>query len=149
MNNIKIKHESSAFMHYFILASSIFYAIIGFYISIKQALGNAYGFIFYIGLIMIIIATVLILSVTLWKAKPLVEIDAMNIIVNLSGQKSVPTIEWFAVRELGIGISNVKISTDKKIYDVELSSLKYSDIKSIKTYLMELCESKGIPYHNI
>ncbi|NDW09581.1 hypothetical protein [Dysgonomonas sp. 520] len=149
MNDIRIRYASGAMVRYFVVGTAVFYGIIGFYVSIKEALASQYGMQFYCGLVMIVLAIILILSFTIWHSKPILVIDSTTISANFADQKHVPVIMWDEVKELGIGISNIKVSAEKKVYDIDLSTLKYVDLKNVKARLVELCESKNIPYHNI
>ena len=38
--------------------------------------------------------------------------------------------------------------TDGKQYTVDISGLKYDDLKKVKSQIIEICESKSIPYKN-
>lgn len=149
MNDIRIKYSGSSYVRGFVIFSAIAYAILGFYLSVSEALLGQYGFSFYAGLVVILLSIILVLSFTLWRSKPLVVINADFIAVNIANQKHIPQIEWATITEFGIGISYLKIFVDSKSYDVDLSSLIYSDLKLVKSKIIELCESKNIPYHNI
>ena len=68
--------------------------------------------------------------------------------VNLP-QKDVLRKEWNEIRDVGIGISYVTLKdVNSKQYDVDLSLLKYSDLKDVKSKIIEICENKNIPFKN-
>ncbi len=126
-----------------------YFALYGLYHCVLMALANTYNLNFYLALAAIILGAILILSVTLWAAKPMFRMDSESIYVNMPVQKSVYTAEWIAIKEIGIGVSYLVFAeTDGKSYQVDISGLKYNDLKMVKSKIIEICESKNIPYKN-
>ncbi|MFV0467321.1 MAG: hypothetical protein ACK5MK_00145 [Dysgonomonas sp.] len=149
MSSIKIEYTYASGLRYFIVLTSVVYLILGLYLTITSVISGTYGFLFYASFISTILAMMLFLYFTFWKHKPLIEIDPEAIKSNLSGQNDIPSIPWIDIKEMGIGLGYLQITTEKKIYNIDLSSIKYSDLRNIKSSVIELCESKTIPYHNV
>jgi len=114
-----------------------------------QALAGLYGLDFYLALAGAVLGMVLVLNATLWESKPIFKMNQESIYVNMPGQKNAYMVDWLSVKEVGIGLSYIKFSeTDGKNYTVDISGLKYSDLKDVKSGVVEICESKNIPYRN-
>lgn len=149
MNDLIINYgdsKSSKILSLIIGGYSVLY---GLYNGVQRALVDSFGFDFYLSIIAIVLGLILILKVTQWAPKPIVIINAESLYINMSSQKSVYTSEWINVKEIFFGISYIKIQeTDGKTYSVDLSGLKYNDLKDVKARLVEYCEYKNIPYKN-
>lgn len=149
MNDLRIKYSGSVTVRSFVLISSVAYAAFGFYISVTEALNSNYGFSFIAGLLIILVSVILILSFTIWRSKPLLVIDSDKVIANFANQKHLPEIDWSTVTEVGVGISYLRFTVNGSSIDMDLSALVYSDLRTVKSKIIELCESKNIPYHSI
>ncbi|PXV61888.1 hypothetical protein CLV62_12443 [Dysgonomonas alginatilytica] len=126
------------------------YAILlGLYQSVVQALNSTFTFDFFASLILVVLGAILILNATVWAARPIFVMNSDSIYVKMPNQKSVYKAEWISVREIALGVSYLKMSeTDGKQYTVDISGLKYDDLKKVKSQIIEICESKSIPYKN-
>lgn len=126
------------------------YAILlGLYQSVMQALANTFTFDFFAALVLVVLGAILILNATIWAARPIFIMNSDNIYVKMPNQKSVYKAEWISIREIALGISYLKmLETDGKQYTVDISGLKYDDLKKVKSQIIEICESKSIPYKN-
>ncbi|MBD8347957.1 MULTISPECIES: hypothetical protein [unclassified Dysgonomonas] len=126
------------------------YAILlGLYQSVMQALANTFTFDFFASLVLIVLGAILILNATVWAARPIFIMNSDSIYVKMPNQKSVYKAEWISIREIALGISYLKmLETDGKQYTVDISGLKYDDLKKVKSQVIEICESKSIPYKN-
>lgn len=124
-------------------------ALFGLYEAVMQALNNTLTFDFFAALVLIVLGVILILNVTVWAARPIFIMNSDRIYVKMPNQKSVYKAEWISIREIALGVSYLKMSeTDGKQYTVDISGLKYDDLKNVKSQLIEICESKSIPYKN-
>lgn len=126
------------------------YAILlGLYQSVMQALANTFTFDFFAALVLVVLGAILILNATVWAARPIFIMNSDSIYVKMPNQKSVYKAEWISIREIALGISYLKmLETDGKQYTVDISGLKYDDLKKVKSQIIEICESKSIPYKN-
>lgn len=126
------------------------YAILlGLYQSVMQALANTFTFDFFAALVLVVLGAILILNATIWAARPIFIMNSDSIYVKMPNQKSVYKAEWISIREIALGISYLKmLETDGKRYTVDISGLKYDDLKKVKSQIIEICESKSIPYKN-
>lgn len=149
MNDLRIEYTNPPAQRYFIIFSAVVFAIAGLYIAIREVLAGLYSMSFYIGVLIAILAVILVLMFTLWRDKPLLIINSEVIETNFKNQKAIPAVNWNSITEMGLGISFIKITTENKSYAIDLASLKYSDLKNAKSCIIEYCESKNIPYHNI
>lgn len=126
------------------------YAVLyGLYQSVMQALNNTFTFDFFAALALIVFGVILILNVTVWAVRPIFIMNSDRIYVKMPDQKSVYRAEWISIREIALGVSYLKmLETDGKQYTVDISGLKYNDLKNVKSQIIEICESKNIPYKN-
>lgn len=149
MGELVINYNNSKAQRLLSLLSGGYIALFGLYICVKLAISNLLEFDFYAGIIAIILGVILILNVTVWAAKPILKIDSDSVYVKMPDQKTIYSSEWINIKEVAFGISYLKMSeTDGKIYTVDISGLKYNDLKNVKSLIVELCESKNIPYKN-
>lgn len=149
MNELEINYGFSKSRKGLLLAVGGYFALYGLYQGVMLALANLLNMDFYMAVIAVILGAMLILSVTLWAPKPMFKVDTESIYINMPAQKTVYTAEWIAIKELSIGISYLIFAeTDGKSYNVDISSLKYNDLKDVKSKIIEICEAKSIPYRN-
>jgi len=148
MNELSIDYSLKGFLKYLAITVSGYSTIFGIYLCITQVLIPNYNYLFYCSLVLTVLSVVLLLSVTLWSDKPLLVINFEYITANIPGQ-SKTEIEWAKVTELGLGVSYLSFKTiDSKQHEIDLSTLRYNDLKNIKSKLIELCETKSIPFRN-
>jgi len=149
MNELIINYGPSQNQKILTMIIGGYFAIYGFYQCIMLALANSFIYTFYLALVAVILGIILILSVTLWSVAPLFKMNSESIYINMPDVKSIYTVNWIDVKEVGIGISYLKFAeTDGKVYNVDISGLKYADLKQVKSEVIEMCESKNIPYRN-
>lgn len=149
MNKYVINYNDSKSQKVLSLVVGGYAALFGLYQAVMQALNNTFTFDFFAALILIILGVILILNVTVWASRPIFIMDSDRIYVKMPNQKSVYKAEWISVREIALGVSYLKMAeTDGKQYTVDISGLKYDDLKKIKSQIIEICESKSIPYKN-
>lgn len=120
------------------------------YFAISQAIANHFGVLFYVAIIGVVCAIVLVLNNTVWLSDRTLKIDKTAIEDNLSPKSGIVVTEWTDVSQVNIGISYILFLTygGKKQRKLELSSLVYADLSSVKAKVIELCENKNIPFHN-
>lgn len=147
MNEIIINYNDSKTQKMLSLLVGGYASLFGLYQAVLQALDGIFSFDFFIAVILIVLGGILILNVTVWVSRPILELNSNRIYVNIANQKTVYRADWISVREVSLGISYLKIlETDGKQYTVDLSGLKYEDLKKVKGLIVEFCESKSIPY---
>lgn len=124
-------------------------ALFGLYLAVNQALSNTFSFDFFASLILIVLGAILILNASVWAARPILIMNWNSIYVKMPNQKSIYRAEWVNITGIALGIYYLKMSeTDGKQYLVDISGLKYDDLKNVKSQIIEICESKSIPYKN-
>lgn len=150
MNDLLINYSISKKLKAFVFLSGLYLFCTSVGISVFQAMGKHYSFFFFVGIVGIVLAAILILSVTVWQAKPILILNNEQLLIHLPKQKIDGEISWENVTQLGIGLSFITMeTTENRNYKVDLENLKYSDLRAIKTKLIEICEAKGIPYKNL
>ncbi len=149
MNELVIRYAISTRLKLQALIVSIFLMIMSIYMAVVQMMIPEYGVYFFIGVVGIIISLSLILSVTISQPKPLVVIDSDEFILNFPMQRLRSTIYWSEVTHVGIGLSYVTFVVADQELNVDLEILRYHDLKVLKSKLIEIAESKNIPYNNI
>lgn len=149
MDELVINYNQSKSNQVFCVIIGTYIVLFGLYGAIKLALGNLFDLDFYLNVIAIVLGLILILRVTLWKSKPILQLDSNSLFVRMPEEKTTYQSKWLNIKEIAFGISYLKIlETDGKIYNVDISSLKYNDLKNVKSQIMEYCETKNIPYKN-
>ncbi|HBG40028.1 hypothetical protein [Limibacterium fermenti] len=150
MNELEIRYSISKKLKAASLLCGVYLLCISAGVSIFQVIAKDYSFFFFAGIAGIVIAAIMILSVTLWQSKPLIVIDNDSFRLHLPKQRIDGAIEWEKVTYLGIGLSYLTMTTsDSKNFKIDLENLKYIDLRNIKTKLIEICEAKNIPYGNL
>lgn len=113
------------------------------------AMDSVYDVYFYLAAIAVVMGLVLILSVTLFAAKPVFRMNQEMIYSNVGTNRSVFKTDWNNIKNVAIGLSYLRVTeTGGKEYNVDLSGLKYADLKDIKSRIIEYCEAKLISYQN-
>lgn len=149
MNEYVINYNDSKSQKFLSLAAGGYAVLYGLYQAVMLALSSSYTFYFFAAVALIVLGAILILNVTMWAARPIFTMNSENIYVKMPNQKSVYKAEWISIREIAFGVSYLKMSeTDGKQYTVDISGLKYDDLKKVKSQIIEICESKSIPYKN-
>lgn len=150
MNDLVINYSISKNIKALAIISGIYLLGISAGVSVLQALENKYTLFFFAGLAGVVLGIILILSVTVWQTKPVIEINNEQFHIHLPKQRIDGAIFWENVTQLGIGLSYLTMQTNTgKNYKIDLENLKYTDLRAVKTKLIEICEAKGIPYSNI
>lgn len=149
MNELKIRYSISQYIKTIAILSATYLLSMSMIIGVKQALANNFAFVFYASLVGIILGILLILTVTVWQSSVLITIDNETLDIHLPNQKIDGSITWSEVTMIGIGIAHITIDGNNDNYKIDFGNLKYNDLKKIKTKLIEICESKDIPFKNI
>lgn len=149
MNEYVVNYNDSKSQKILSLVVGAYAALFGLYLAVLESLKNVFGFDFFAALLLVILGAILILNVTIWAARPIFVMSMDNIYVKMPNQKSVYKSDWINIREVAFGVSYLKmLETDGKQYSVDISGLKYVDLKNVKSQIIEICESKNIPYKN-
>ena len=151
MTELVIKYAISTKIKLQALIVSIYLMIISLVIAVGEMMKTVpeYGVYFFIGVVGIVIALSLIVSVTLSQPKPLVVLNNEVLSLNFPKQRLRHLISWDQVSHIGIGLSHMTLNIDQQLETVNLEVLKYHDLKLLKSKLIEIAESKDIPYNNI
>lgn len=149
MDELVINYSGSKGKKFLLIIAGGYFVLYGIYVCVLHALAKNFGVDFYLPLVGVVLGTILVLSVTLWASKPIFRMDTESIYVNMPGVNTVYQVDWLDVKEVAIGLSYLKFSeTDGKTYTLEIGGLKYDDLKKVKSRVIELCESKNVPYRN-
>ncbi|MFR9166315.1 MAG: hypothetical protein ACLVKO_08945 [Dysgonomonas sp.] len=148
MKNLNISYNKKGTSYILSLIVAAYAVIMGAYITITQLLVPSYSFLFFFGLLLFLLSVALILILTLGQPKPLVLLNSESLTVN-SPDKVQTVVNWNDVSNVGLGLSYFKFKKhDGSEITAELSFLKYSDLKIMKSNIIEICESKNISFQN-
>ena len=86
---------------------------------------------------------------TISQPKPLVVLNNEVLSLNFTRQRLRTIVSWEQVSHIGIGLSYITMIVDEQQLTVDLDTLRYQDLKILKSKLIEIAESKDIPYNNI
>lgn len=118
-------------------------------ISVLEMSNTQYGVYFFVGVVGIILAVSLILSVTISQPKPLIILNRDFFSLKLPKQRLDTIIYWEEISRIGIGLSHIVLNVQEEILNVDLDILRYHDLKALKSNLIEIAEAREIPYNNI
>lgn len=150
MTELVIRYAISTKLKLQALVVSIYLLIVSIVIATLQMVnGQQYNAYFFVGVVGILIAVSLILSATISQPKPLVILDNEEFALNFPMQRLRTIIYWTDVTHVGIGLSYITMIVAEQELKVDLEILRYHDLKVLKSKLMEIAESKNIPYNNI
>jgi len=149
MTELVIRYAISTRLKLQALIVSIYLMIMSLTIAVLEMMQSQYGAYFFVGVVGILISLSLILSATISQPKPLVVLDNEEFSLNFPMQSLRTIIYWGQVSHIGIGLSYVTMIVDEQELHLDLEILRYHDLKVLKSKLMEVAESKNIPYNNI
>lgn len=149
MESLKIEHSLSRKIKFASIAAGGYLLASSLAVGIHQAVNHKFQLLFYVAVVGMALSALLLLMVTVWQSKLIVEIDGESIRINLPNQHIDGTVWWESVSEVGIGLSFITLATAEKNYKIDFGNLKYNEIKEIKSKMIEICESKSIPFGNI
>ena len=149
MTQLVIRYAISTRLKLQALIVSIYLLIVSIVMAVLQMMDSQYNPYFFVGVVGIIIAVSLIISVTISQPKPLVILDNEDFTLDFPMQRLRTIIYWGQVSHIGIGLSYITMIVDEQELRVDLETLRYHDMKVLKSKLMEVAESKNIPYNNI
>lgn len=150
MNEFKIHYLISPKTKFIAILAAVLLLSISLLISIPEALKQHFEVYFFIGITGILVSLILLLTVTVWQPKPLIELNNEQLYMNLPQQKIQGTISWKEIRHIAFGIDTLVMTTkSNKHYDIKLGNLKYADLHQLKAHIMEICELKSISYNNL
>ena len=149
MTELVIRYAISTRLKLQALIVSIYLMIISIVMAVLEMMNSQYNAYFFVGVVGILIALSLILSVTISQPKPLVVMDNEVFKLNFPLQRLRTIIYWHEVTHIGIGLSYITMDVADQKLQVDLEILRYHDLKILKSKLVEVAESKSIPYNNI
>ncbi|NLC49285.1 MAG: hypothetical protein GX762_02820 [Bacteroidales bacterium] len=149
MTELVIRYAISTRLKLQALIVSIYLMIISIVMAVLEMMNSQYNAYFFVGVVGILIALSLILSVTISQPKPLVVMDNEEFKLNFPLQRLRTIIYWHEVTHIGIGLSYITMVVGDQKLQVDLEILRYHDLKILKSKLVEVAESKSIPYNNI
>ncbi len=149
MEPLHIRYTLPKHLKFFALSVSGYLLLLSLALSIQQTLDKNFKFLFYVGILGIVIAAILILILTVWQSELIIEINSDEFIIKLPKQDVNGIISWDSVSQVGIGLSYITLASEEENYKIDFGNLKYNDLKNVKSKLLEVCESKNIPFSNI
>lgn len=151
MTELVIRYAISTRLKLQALIVAIYLMIISIVMAVLELIKTQpqYNAYFFVGVVGILIALSLILSVTISQPKPLVVMDNEEFALNFPLQRLRTTIYWHEVTHIGIGLSYITMVVGEQKLEVDLEILRYHDLRILKSKLVEVAESKSIPYNNI
>lgn len=149
MTELVIRYAISTRLKLQALIVSIYLMIISIVMAVLEMMNAQYNAYFFVGVVGILIALSLILSVTISQPKPLVQMDNEEFALNFPMQRLRTIIYWHEVTHIGIGLSYITMVVADQKLEVDLEILRYHDLRILKSKLVEVAESKSIPYNNI
>lgn len=149
MTELVIRYAISTRLKLQALAASIYLMVISVVLIVLQLMNSEYNVLFFVGVVGFLVALSLLLSSTISQPKPLVKMDNDEFELNFPMQRLNTTLYWNEVSHIGIGLSYVTLVVAEQELTVDLEILRYHDLKVLKARLIEVAESKTIPYNNI
>ena len=149
MTELVIRYAISNRLKLQALIVSIYLMIISIVMATLEMLDAQYNAYFFVGAVGILIALSLILSITISQPKPLVRLNNEEFALTFPMQRLRTIVYWHEVTHIGIGLSYITIVVAEQELKVDLEILRYHDLKVLKSKLVEVAESKNIPYNNI
>jgi hypothetical protein len=149
MTELVIRYAISTRLKLQALTVSIYLMIMSIVVAVLQMMNSQYNAYFFVGVVGILISLSLIISVTISQPKPLLVLDNEEFALNFPMQRLRTILYWAQVTHIGIGLSYITMVVDDQELRVDLEILRYHDLKVLKSKLMEIAESKSIPYNNI
>lgn len=151
MTELVIRYAISTRLKLQALIVAIYLMIISIVMAVLQLVKTQpeYNPYFFVGVVGILISLSLILSVTISQPKPLVVMDNEEFALNFPLQRLRTIIYWHDVTHIGIGLSYITMVVGEQKLEVDLEILRYHDLRILKSKLVEVAESKSIPYNNI
>lgn len=149
MNDLIIDYKLPQKIKVASVVCSIFFAILSVVIALQQVFANKYSIMFFLGIVGILFSAVLFLMIYLYKPDFKIMLNNDELRIRLRKQRIDGIISWTNVSHVGVGLYHLEITASDKTYKLDLGSVKYNDLKAIKTKLVEVCESKSINYSNL
>ena len=149
MTELVIRYAISTRLKLQALIASIYLMVISIVMVVLQLIDSQYNALFFVGIVGFLIALSLFLSSTISQPKPLVRMDNDEFDLNFPKQRLNTTLFWNEVTHIGIGLSYITLVVAEQQLTVDLEILRYHDLKVLKAKLIEVAESKTIPYNNI
>lgn len=149
MEELKIEYGISKQIKIISIINATLLLVTYLILGIRQVTTSNYSYLFYLSLVGIIFSVLLFLIVTVWQKPIIITIDNDEIDINLPNQKIDGSILWNDITQVGIGLSYITLTSEPTSYKIDLGNLKYNDLRKVKSKLIEICESRDIPFNNI
>lgn len=146
METLTIQYSCSKYEKTAAILSSTFLFGLSLYNIITEAIAKNYNILFFVAAIGVLLGLLVFFIFSWWQPRPILEINNQNIQVNLPKIKK-QNIDWSAIKKVAIGGGHVKITTNSELF-LDLAALKHSDINLVKSKIIEICDTKGIPFQN-
>lgn len=150
MNELTITHKLPTFQSTVAIVGGLLLSIYSFIFAINKALLPMFDTAFFAALIGFCTGICLVLAFTIWQPNPIFTVNSEGIIPRLPNQRRLKAITWNEISEVNVGLYflSIKLINEKPAINIDLSEMKYSDIKQLKTKIIEGCEGRNIPYQN-
>ncbi len=149
MNDLIINYKLPNKIKVTSLVCAAFFAILSVVISLQQVFAKEYSVMFFLGIAGILFSAILFMVVYFYKPEFKIMINNDGLTIRLRKQRIDGTIPWANVSHVGVGLYNLVITASEKTYKLDLGSVKYNDLKAIKSKIVEICEAKSINYSNL
>ena len=149
MTELVIRYAISTRLKLQALIASVYLMIISIVLVVLQLMKPEYNALFFVGVVGFFITLYLLLSSPISQPKPLVRMVNDEFDLNFPKQRLNTTLFWNEVTHIGIGLSYITLVVAEQQLTVDLEILRYHDLKVLKAKLIEVAESKTIPYNNI
>jgi hypothetical protein len=149
MEDLIIKNLLPRFQKFAALVCASFLVLWSIYVCFNEVFASRYQVLFFFALGALTVGVFTLLAFTVWLPKPSLSVLPDGIYPNLPNQSSLKPLSWTEVAEVSIGLNFLQITLKgSKNYNMDLSSLKYCDLKDVKSKVMEMCEANNISYKN-
>ncbi len=150
MTEVTITQKIPAFQKGLSLVAGCTLTIYSLAFALNKALLPAFDTPFFIALSGICIGICTVLAFTFWLPKPIFSVNSESIIPHLPNQRNLKEIVWDDVCEINVGLYFLSIKTvgGKSPINIDLSEMRHTDLKALKTCIIEICEGRKIPYQS-
>lgn len=149
MDELRVEYTLPKSVRVLSILAGAYLVITTLTLTVMQLINKNFAFIFYASIVGVIIGALAILIVTLWQSKTSIIINNEELNIHLPSQRIGGSILWESVTQIGIGLSYITMNTEQTNYKIDFANLKYNDLRSIKSKIIEICEAKNIPFSNI
>lgn len=148
MNELIIGNKDSKSARIYRWVAGVFFVGYFLYMTVNEILISRYAFEFFIYILGVCLGAAMLLANVFYGKNQMLKMDNSEINMNLENQKFI--IEWTSVSSVNVGISYLVFALNggQKQQRMDLSNFTYTDLKTIKSKVLEICEQKNIAYKN-